>query len=170
MRSPRIIFIGSAAAVSVVLSEDITDESDIVAGGNTITLTLTGDTWESTLGGDNTVTTALIAGLDSDGAEGAGWDAVVKAGLTYTTVTRTSDTVCTVELPAFGSYNITATETITATIPASALTTSGSPVVATPSFTIDAVVTDVFFGNKLHPIHDGIFMNTAAGLSGVLVT
>ena len=42
MRAPDIRFLGAAASISAALTEDITDESDIVAGGNVITITLTG--------------------------------------------------------------------------------------------------------------------------------
>lgn len=79
---------------------------------------------------------AIINGLDSAQAEGTGWDAVVKAGLEVTTVVRTSDTVVTITLSAFGSYNITAQETITVTVPAAALV-SGGPVTGSPTFTVD---------------------------------
>lgn len=79
----------------------------------------------------------FINGFDSAQSEGTGWDAVVKAGLAVTTVVRTSDTVATLTLSAFGTYNITATETITGTIPASILQ-SGSALTATPTFTISA--------------------------------
>jgi hypothetical protein len=49
-------------------------------------------------------------------------------------VVRTSDTVVTITLPAFGTYNITAGETITVTVPATAVT--GDAIVATPTFDI----------------------------------
>lgn len=77
----------------------------------------------------------IIDGLDSAQSEGTGWDAVVKAGLAVTTVVRTSDTVVTVTLPAFATFDITAQEPITDTIPAVALATGG-PLVATPTFTV----------------------------------
>ena len=152
MRSPIIRFLGTAvAAVSCALTEDITNESDIVTGGNVITLTLTNDTWDATLGADNVLTQDLIDGLDSEQLEATGWDAVVKAGLTYTAVARTSATVCTITLPAFATYDITATETITATVPASALVTSGGPVVASPVFTIitSGVVVPIMMSNYI---------------------
>ena len=79
---------------------------------------------------------AFINGMDSAQAEGTGWDAVVKAGLAVTDVVRTSDTVVTVTLPAFASYDITAQETITVTVPATILT-GGSAVVGSPTFTVD---------------------------------
>jgi hypothetical protein len=63
----------------------------------------------------------------------------VKAGLTYADVTRNSDTVVTVTLPAFAGYEITATETITATIPATAVS-GGSAIVAAPTFDVTAVL------------------------------
>ena len=55
--------------------------------------------------------------------------------LTYTAVERTSDTVVTVTLPSSPDYLITANETVTVTIPASAIT-EGVEVVADPTFTI----------------------------------
>lgn len=82
---------------------------------------------------------AIINGIDSAQAEGTGWDAVVKAGLPVTAVVRTSDTVVTITLPAFASYDITADETVTATVPAVAVA-SVLPIVATPTFSITAFV------------------------------
>jgi hypothetical protein len=79
---------------------------------------------------------SIINGIDSAQAEGTGWDAVVKAGLAVTAVVRTSDTVVTITLPAFATYNVTAQETITATIPSTAVQ-SGLAIVATPTFTVD---------------------------------
>ncbi len=99
-------------------------------------MTLTDDTWAATVGDDNQITTDLIAGLDADGAEGPGWDAVVQAGLAFGDVTRTSTTAVTIVLPAFATYDLTAPETITATIPAAALAQSASVVVAAPTFAV----------------------------------
>ena len=113
-------------------------ESYIVAGGTTLVLTLTNDTWDATIGANNAATTALINGLDSDGVEAAGWDAVVKANLTFTNVARTSDTVVTITLPAQAGYDITAAETITATVPAVAVA-GGAPLVASPTFNVQVV-------------------------------
>ncbi len=83
------------------------------------------------------MTTALIAGIDSAQGEPLGWDAVVKTGLTFSDVTRTSATVVTVTLPAFATYEITTAETITVTVPASAVASAG-PITATPTFNIEA--------------------------------
>jgi len=129
---------GVTAALTGTITDD--DESDIVSGGSTIILTLTNDTWVATVGGDNAITEALIAGIDSAQSEAGGWDAKVKAVMDFNEVVRTSDTVVTITLDAYADYDITAQETITVTIPATALTTSGDAVVASPTFTVDFVV------------------------------
>ena len=125
---------GASAAVTGTITPS-SSETDIVAGGKTIILTITGDTWVASGATFDAQRQNIINGLDSAQSEANGWDAIVKAGLAVTDVVRTSNTVVTVTLPAFASYNITATETITATIPSTALT-GGVQIVATPTFTI----------------------------------
>ncbi len=110
-------------------------ESEIVTGGETIILTTTGDTWVATAGDDNAITDAIIAGIDSAQSEGAGWDAEVKGNMVFGDVARTSDTVITVTLAVEAAYVITANETITVTVPATAYTTAVE-VVATPTFDV----------------------------------
>jgi hypothetical protein len=78
---------------------------------------------------------SIINGMDSAQSEATGWDAVVKAGLGVSAVVRTSDTVVTITLTAFASYDITAQETITVTVPAQALA-GGSQAVASPTFVV----------------------------------
>lgn len=85
---------------------------------------------------DNAVA-SLIAGVDSAQSEANGWDARVKTTLTGSDIVRTSDTVVTFTLPAVAAYDITATETITATIPAS-MVNGAAVIVATPTFTVSA--------------------------------
>ncbi len=118
-------------------------EADIVAGGKTIILTLTNDTWVASGAAFDAIRQDIINGLDSAQAEAAGWDAVVKATQAVTGVVRTSDTIVTITLDAFGTYDITATETITATVPATALNRAQA-VIATPTFTISAVGAGAF--------------------------
>ncbi len=86
------------------------------------------------MGDDNAITTALIAGIDSDGGETFGWDLVVKANMTFNDVVRTSATVVTITLGAEPTYLITGDETITVTVPATAV--AGDAIVATPTFDI----------------------------------
>lgn len=124
----------TAALTGTAITGGVT-ESEIVTGGETIIITLTGDTWVATVGADNAITNALIAGIDSAQSEAAGWDAVVKANMVFGDITRTSDTVVTITLAAESTYTITANETITITIPATALT-AAAQVVATPTFDV----------------------------------
>ncbi len=132
------------SAVNAVLTGTIVSggvhEGEIIAGGETLIITLTGDTWVATVGADNAITTALIAGIDSDGSETLGWDNVVKAGMAHGDVTRDSNVKVTIVLGAEATYQITDIETITVTIPATALT--GIPaIVATPTFPISSHIT-----------------------------
>lgn len=115
------------------------NEDDIRAGGRTITLTLTNNTWQAAGAAFDAVRQDIIDGLVSAQSEPTGWNAVVAGFLPVTAVTRTSDTLVTILLPAFPSYDITAAETITATVPAAAFETPVAPVVAVPTFQISVV-------------------------------
>lgn len=134
-----------SAAISGTAAASIT-EADIVNGGKTIIITLTNDTFVAAGTGpigSTADTQAIIDGVDSAQSEANGWDVVVKVGLNPATdVVRTGDTVCTITLPAFANYNIAVQELITATIPGAVLT-DGSPVVASPTFTVDPVTISI---------------------------
>lgn len=144
LRSPlikNVLATPPTAPVSIALTGTVTaaiTETDIVAGGKTIILTLTNDTWVASGGTFDGQRQNIINGLDSAQAEANGWDAVVKALQGVAGVVRTSNTVVTITLDAQATYNITSTETITATVPASALT-GGIAAVASPTFDITAV-------------------------------
>lgn len=129
----------ATAAITGTATASIT-EADIVTGGKTIIITLTGDTFIAAGTGpigSTANTQALIDGIDSAQSEAAGWDAVVRPGIETADVVRTSDTVATITLDAEATYNITATETITVTVPAAVLT-GGMAIVGSPTFTITA--------------------------------
>ena len=119
-------------------------EAQIVAGldgsGDPITIivTMTGTTWDATLGADNAVSTAFIQGFDSAQSEAGGWNATIRDVLTYAAITRDSDTQATLTIPATAGYAITANETITVTIPASA-TAAGQVIVAGETMTISNI-------------------------------
>ncbi len=82
----------------------------------------------------------IIAGLDAATSPTNGWNNEVRdSALLPQHVVRTSSTVVTITLPAVPAYDISSQEIITATVPASALVTSAGEVIATPTFTIDAV-------------------------------
>jgi len=94
-----------------------TKENHIRYGGGTLIITLTNAAWDSSLGANNTQTQALINGLTSESTTFvSGWNAIVKPGLIFSDVVRTSATVATITFPAFASYNIDAQEIITCTI------------------------------------------------------
>ena len=136
-------FLGSAADVSAAITGTATvsiTEVDIVAGGKTIIITLTGDTWiaAGALSFD-LVRQAIIDGMTSAQSELLGWNNVVKALQSVTGVVRTSDTAVTVTLDAEPTYDITALETITVTVPSSALTGAGGAVIASPTFSVSPV-------------------------------
>jgi len=141
---PGQIYFGEyypANAATATLSGTVTTatETDIVAGGKTIILTLTGDTWIAAGAGSFDLQRAnIIAGLTSAQSELLGWNNVVKVLQGVAGVVRTSNTVVTITLDAQATYSITANETITATIPATALT-GAVAIVASPTFTITNV-------------------------------
>ncbi len=79
----------------------------------------------------------IIDGIDSNTSIINGWDAVVKTSIDVADIVRISAQIVRIgPLAAFPSYSIPTFETITATIPDSALVGSGA-LVATPSFLIE---------------------------------
>ena len=131
-----------SAAITGTATASIT-ETDITDGGKIIFIDLTDDTWVSAGATFNAQRQAIINGLDSSTFQPAGWNAEVQANEVVTAVVRTSSTRCTITLSPHGSYNIVSQEEITVTIPAAALVTSTSAVIATPdpAFTVDEVAT-----------------------------
>jgi|GEM_PF-2059076 len=111
-------------------------ETDIFEGGSTIIITLTDDTWASDVTSNATKRNALLSGMVAS-TEDKEWKKVITAlKAAPSAVERTSDTIITITLPAVNTYNITADQTLTLSIPASALTLGSSTVVAVPSLTI----------------------------------
>jgi hypothetical protein len=136
------ITFGTGSSVTAAITGTVTDsivESDIVAGGKTIIITLTNDTWVATGATFDAQRANIIAGLTSAGSETFGWNNVLRdAGIDVGDVVRTSDTVVTITLDAESTYSIGNAESIVPTVPATALTTSSAAVVATPSYSITA--------------------------------
>lgn len=129
---------GNASPATCALTGTITagvTEADIVAGGKTIILTLTGTTWVAAGATFNAQRQNIINGMVSAGSELLGWNNVVVVLQGVAGVVRTSATQVTITLDAFLTYNITVPETITVTVPATALD-SGIAIVASPTFTI----------------------------------
>ncbi len=129
--------VSSSAAETGTLASG-TIEQDVRTGGRSLITTLTDETWAAAGSAFDDSRAAQVAGLDSEQAEVAGWDAVVKAYLAahLELVVRTSATVRTIgPLPAFPTFQITATETITDTIPATALV-GAVAIGGAPTFTV----------------------------------
>lgn len=135
-RRQRILPATTASAVVTGTAVASITEADVVAGGKTIIITLTGDTWIAAGAGSfDLQRAAILQGLDSAQSEALGWNLIVRDLEVVTAVVRTSDTVVTITLSAAVTYNITAQETITVTVPASALT-GAVALTATPTFTV----------------------------------
>lgn len=110
-------------------------EADVVAGGKTLILTLSNDTYVDAGATFNAQRQAIINGMVSGVTTQNGWNNEVRSKLTTSAVTRTSDTVVTVTLTAQADYTIPDAETVTVTLPSAALSSAGA-LVATPTFSI----------------------------------
>jgi hypothetical protein len=141
---PRLIVtytVPPTAAITGTIGDGAT-EKEVRDGGGTIIITLTGDTWVTTGATFDAQRQNIIDGLDAAESEATGWNAEVRDQIGVASVVRTSDTVTTVTIAAadVGGYRIDSNEVVTVTVPAGALTTHGSSIVATPTFTITAGV------------------------------
>ncbi len=112
-------------------------ESQIVTGGETIILTLTGGSFAAATP-FAAARQAIIDGLVAAEVEAAGWNATVHAAMVVANVVRTSASVCTITLPAVAGYVITADENVTITIPVAALSGVYEPVVAATNVVVTA--------------------------------
>jgi len=114
------------------------DEARVIAGFPLIiTIDSLNDTFVASGAAFNAIRQDVIDGITSAQSEDFGWNAQWQANEVVTAVTRVSDSQITVNLTASPLYDIHAAETITVTIPASALTTSTVAVVATPTLGVD---------------------------------
>jgi len=109
-----------------------TSELDVAQGGKVITVTLSGDTWAQ--GIDSSLSSTLLSAFTASPSSPA-WSSVISSA----TVTLANPSTVNIMLPAVPNFNIDSDMTVTLTIPPSLLTTSNTPVTASPSFTISAV-------------------------------
>jgi len=134
---------GSDAPGFATITGSVTDtllESEVVVGWEDIVISLTGSetpVWES---GQtfNDARQAIINGITSAGGEAQGWNAEVRDRIELAAVTRINDAIVTILLPASSGYSVSANETITVTVPASAIFDSGNAIVASPTFAVTA--------------------------------
>jgi hypothetical protein len=143
------------------------DEADITGGGKTIILTLTNSEWVPAGATFDPVRQDIIDGITSAQSEGTGWNNEVRDKEVVGSVVRTSDSVVTITLTSSASYDITAQETITATVPASAIVGTNQDVIASPTFTVDTAAgvgpgTDEFSNRKTRGAWRGMARGIAA--------
>jgi len=125
--------ISETAATTGTLSDDGTT-AEVIAGGETVIITLTNTKWVADDGTFAGVRQDIIDGMVSGSSDTFGWNAI-RSSFAVGDVVRTSDTIATITLSAASTYAILATETITVTVPASAIV-YGSAIASPPTFDI----------------------------------
>lgn len=136
---------GSVTAIATAtLVTTITNEASVRAGGATIVVTVFDDTLVAAGATFDAQRQAIINGLAGSLATDTAWDETVIAALTVGTVVRTSSTVVTITMPAVAAYALPAgiAETVTVTLPASAL--SGGVALVAGTFRISPSVVRVY--------------------------
>ena len=109
-----------------------------------LNLTLTDDGWVELL--EQKYAHLLIMGLSSPQSEPSGWNAQYRDWLRPRHVQRVSPHVVTITLPStFSSYSVTAPETVTVKVPASAVTSNAA---------VDAIHTAVVLNDGEHTARD----------------
>lgn len=125
----------TAAAESAVVAGTLGGSGgtpgEIVAGGETILITLTNTAWVESGTIFDAIRQNILDGLVSDESDANGWDTLAFG---VGDVVRTSGSLVTITLSAESGYAIPSAETITTTVPASAV--GGGALGATPTFTI----------------------------------
>lgn len=139
--SPRTNFGGETVATAALTGTILPNiiEASIVAGSETLIITLTDDTWKAAGTGPVGTTAnsqAIIDGITSGTGEPAGWNIEVRDKEVVGAINRDSNTQITITFTAAASYEITGTETITVTVPIEALVTGAEAIIATPTFEV----------------------------------
>jgi hypothetical protein len=125
--------ISETAATTGTLADGGT-VAEVIAGGETVIITLTNTTWVAAGSTFNAQRQAIIDGMVSSSSGTFGWNAI-RSSFAVDDVVRTSDTVVTITLSAASTYSIIADETITVTVPAAAINYGGS-ISSPPTFDI----------------------------------
>jgi hypothetical protein len=121
-----------SAAVSGTLGGSGGTAAEIVAGEETVIITLTNTTWVTAGATFNAQRQNILDGLVADDSDVNGWNAMAFA---VGDVVRTSGTIATITLSAESGYAIPSAETVTTTVPATAIV-YGASLVAPETFTI----------------------------------
>jgi len=123
---------------AATLTTNFTTESDVAAGNKTITidLTLSGYAWAADIPAIQSKKNLLFDNLKAGGSEAAAWANVVANLKTAMNPVSLTGNVLTITLPPTPSYDITADQNITVTVPSSLLQTSGTVTLVPSTFTI----------------------------------
>ena len=146
------------AALTGTFVSATTNEDDIVTGGKTIIITLSGGTWKSP-GTFNASRQDIIDAFVSNKSETNGWNAE-RANIAVTDVVRTSGTVVTITLSALADYEISETEILTARFPTTVFTISPADTIQADS-TLTVAPDSDFTSSAfvLHPPTDSVFFS-----------
>jgi hypothetical protein len=119
-----------AATVTGTATPTLT-EADIAAGGKTVIITLTNDTWKSDIVTETAKREAIINAFTANPAN-TEWDEAVAAMKASAVLTRNSDKVLTITLPSVKGFNISADLKVDFDVPAAAITSGADlPALAT---------------------------------------
>lgn len=130
----------ASATIGGTITAAVT-EADIVTGGKTLTITLSKDTWiPAGASSFDLQRDEILAGVFSAQSETFGWNNVVLLTQSLSGIVRTSDTVVTITWDAFPTYNVSVQETISVTVPQTALKKSKNSIPATPIFIVSPVI------------------------------
>lgn len=121
-------------------------ESHVVSGVDTLILTLTGTQWPAAGATFDARRAEIRDSFVAATSPANGWNAL-RSTIPVTAVVRTSNQVCTITLPALGSYSIASNESILCTLPP-AVTVAGVPIVATPVLTVIEGAPSALYPNK----------------------
>jgi hypothetical protein len=137
---PRLVVTHASpsAAITGTIGDGAT-EQEVRDGDGTIIVTLTGTTWVADGATFNAQRQNIIDGLDAADAQTNGWNAEVRDEIGVSSVVRTSGTIATITIAAADvtAYQITTNESITVTVPSTAVA-SGGVITASPTITITA--------------------------------
>ena len=124
------------APASVAVTGTLATEAGVIAGAQTILLTLTDDTWVTSGAAFNAQRQNIIDGLLSSTDFITGFNTEVLLNILVGEVVRTSNTLVTITLAAQAGYSITDSEDVSVIVPATALTTATEQMVGDVALTI----------------------------------
>ncbi len=124
----------ATATVSGTSVSDLT-ETKVIAGNETTIIDLVNDTWATSGASFNVIRQDILDGITSAQSELFGWNNEVRDKENVDAVVRTSDSRVTITWSVAALYAIDISESITITVPASAVS-SGVAIIATPALAV----------------------------------